>query len=95
MQAVRSRIAAAAHAVGRDPAQVVLLAVSKTFDAAAVRAAYAAGQLEFGESYVQEAVQKIATLADLPLVWHFIGPIQSNKTRAIAERFDWVHSLER
>jgi pyridoxal phosphate enzyme (YggS family) len=72
-----------------------LLAVSKTFGADAVRAAYAAGQREFGENYVQEAMQKIAALSDLPLVWHFIGPIQSNKTRAIAEHFDWVHTVAR
>ena len=95
LQAVRARIAAAAKAAGREPGDVALLAVSKTFAAAEVRAAYAAGQREFGENYVQEATQKIAALSALPLVWHFIGPIQSNKTRAIAEHFQWVHSVAR
>jgi len=95
LQAVRARIAAAAKAAGREPGDVALLAVSKTFAAAEVRAAYAAGQREFGENYVQEATQKIAALSALPLVWHFIGPIQSNKTRAIAEQFHWVHSVAR
>ncbi len=95
MQVVRARIAAAAHAAGREPGAVALLAVSKTFAAQAVAAAYAAGQREFGENYVQEGVEKIAALRALPLVWHFIGPIQSNKTRAIAENFQWVHSVER
>jgi len=95
LQVVRARIAAAARVAGREPGDIVLLAVSKTFAAAAVRAAYAAGQREFGENYLQEAMEKIAALSDLPLVWHFIGPIQSNKTRAIAEHFDWVHSVAR
>ena len=91
---VRSRIAAAAEA-GRDPAGIRLIAASKTFDAAAVRDAHAAGQVDFGENYVQETLDKMGELGDLPLVWHFIGPIQSNKTRAIAEHFDWVHSVDR
>lgn len=95
LQVVRTRIAAAARAAGREPGEIALLAVSKTFAAGNVRAALAAGQREFGESYVQEAIDKIACLSDLPLVWHFIGPIQSNKTRAIAEHFDWVHSVAR
>ena len=95
LQAVRARIAAAARAAGREPGEVALLAVSKTFAAEAVRAAHAAGQREFGENYVQEAQVKIAALSGLPLIWHFIGPIQSNKTRAIAEHFDWVHSVAR
>ena len=95
LQAVRTRIAAAAKAAGREPRDIALLAVSKTFAAAEMRAAYAAGQREFAENYVQEALEKITALADLPLVWHFIGPIQSNKTRTIAERFDWVHSVAR
>ena len=73
----------------------MLLAVSKTFPAAAVREAYAAGQRAFGESYVQEALDKMAQLRDLDLEWHFIGPIQSNKTRAIAENFAWVHGVDR
>ncbi len=73
----------------------MLIAVSKTHPAEMVRAAAAAGQRDFGENYVQEALAKIAALSDLPLTWHFIGPIQSNKTRAIAESFHWVHSLDR
>lgn len=95
LQAVRQRIALAATATGRPVAGIQLLAVSKTFPAAAVRQAYTAGQRAFGESYVQEAVEKVAALNDLPLRWHFIGPIQSNKTRPIAESFAWVHSLDR
>lgn len=95
LQVVRARIAAAARSAGREPGDVALLAVSKTFAADAVRAAHAAGQREFGENYVQEGLEKIAALSALPLVWHFIGPIQSNKTRAIAEHFDWVHSVAR
>ena len=95
MQVVRERIAAAARAAGRAPSQIALLAVSKTFAAGEVRAAYAAGQRDFGENYVQEAMEKIIALSDLALIWHFIGPIQSNKTRAIAEHFDWVHSVDR
>lgn len=131
MQAVRSRIARAAAAAGRMPESVALLAVSKTFSAAAVRECYACGQRAFGENYLQEALEKIADLSDpalahrvaqrtqegsllrrsaprrsavpastegaaLPsLEWHFIGPIQSNKTRPIAEHFDWVHGIER
>ena len=95
LQVVRARIAAAARAAAREPGAVVLLAVSKTFDAQAVAAAYGAGQREFGENYVQEGLEKIAALSALPLIWHFIGPIQSNKTRAIAENFQWVHSVAR
>ena len=95
LQAVRGRIAAACAACGRDPREVSLLAVSKTWPAACLREAAAAGQQAFGESYVQEAVAKMDTLADLPLEWHFIGPLQSNKTRLVAERFAWVHSVER
>ena len=95
LQQLRSRIVAAAGTAGRDPAQIRLIAASKTFDAAAVREAHAVGQVDFGENYVQEALDKMGELGDLPLVWHFIGPIQSNKTRAIAERFDWVHSVDR
>jgi pyridoxal phosphate enzyme (YggS family) len=95
LRAVRARIAHAVAEAGRDAAAVRLLAVSKTFDAAAVRELAACGQLEFGENYLQEALEKQAALADLPLVWHFIGPIQSNKTRAIAEAFSWVHSVDR
>lgn len=95
LQQLRSRIVAAAGAAGRDPVEIRLIAASKTFDAAAVREAHAVGQVDFGENYVQEALDKMGELGDLPLVWHFIGPIQSNKTRAIAERFDWVHSVDR
>ncbi|MGE5320357.1 MAG: YggS family pyridoxal phosphate-dependent enzyme [Hyphomicrobiaceae bacterium] len=95
LRAVQARIAGAAAAAARNPVDVCLLAVSKTFDAVAVRALAACGQREFGENYVQEALRKQAALGDLPLVWHFIGPIQSNKTRAIAENFSWVHSVDR
>ena len=90
-----ARISAAAHAVQRDPGSVGLLAVSKTKPADDLRAAYAAGLRDFGENYLQEALGKQVELADLPLCWHFIGPIQSNKTRAIAENFAWVHSVDR
>ena len=82
-------------AAGRAPDSVRLLAVSKTFDAQAVASAHAAGQTAFGENYVQEGVEKIAQLAHLPLEWHYIGPIQSNKTRLIAEQFAWVHGIDR
>lgn len=92
---VLERIAAASRTAGRDPATVGLLAVSKTKPAAALREAAAAGLRDFGENYLQEALDKQGELADLPLVWHFIGPIQSNKTRAIAGHFDWVHSVDR
>lgn len=92
---VRERIARAAKLVGRHPESVMLLAVSKTKPVAAIRQAYAAGQCDFGENYLQEALDKQRELNDLPLIWHFIGPIQSNKTRAIAEQFDWVHSVDR
>ena len=95
LQRVRSRIVQACSACGRSEQEVVLLAVSKTFGAAAVREAYAAGQTAFGENYIQEAVEKIAALADLPLQWHCIGPIQSNKTRLVAQHFDWAHTVDR
>lgn len=95
MQAVRERIARAAQAVGRDAATVRLLAVSKTWPAQAVRDAAAAGQRAFGENYVQEGVDKVAELASLKLEWHFIGPLQSNKTRPVANAFDWVHGIDR
>ncbi|MDP1717275.1 MAG: YggS family pyridoxal phosphate-dependent enzyme [Burkholderiales bacterium] len=95
MQAVRERIERAAQAAGRIASEVELIAVSKTFPAQAIAEAHAAGQRAFGESYVQEAVEKVTQLSDLPLIWHFIGPIQSNKTRAIAGHFQWVHSIER
>ncbi|MBL0150558.1 MAG: YggS family pyridoxal phosphate-dependent enzyme [Ideonella sp.] len=97
LQEVRSRIASACASAGRPVQAVTLLAVSKTQGAAAVREAVAAGQQAFGENYVQEALDKIAALADLraQLQWHLIGPLQSNKTRVVAAAFDWVHSVDR
>ncbi|EHP43340.1 type IV pilus twitching motility protein PilT [Cupriavidus basilensis OR16] len=97
LQAVNRRVAAAAQQAGRPAGEVTLLAVSKTFPATAVQAAFDAGQRAFGENYVQEGVDKIAQLAGLrdQLSWHFIGPLQSNKTRAVAEQFDWVHAIDR
>jgi PLP dependent protein len=92
---VSSRINAATLAANRAENSVQLLAVSKTKPAQDLREAYAAGLRDFGENYLQEALGKQLELADLPLIWHFIGPIQSNKTRAIAEHFDWVHSVDR
>jgi pyridoxal phosphate enzyme (YggS family) len=97
LEEVRQRIAKAAADASRDASTVSLLAVSKTFPAEDVRAAFNAGQRAFGENYVQEAVAKIAELADLrsQIEWHFIGPLQSNKTKVVAENFDWVHSVDR
>ena len=95
LQTVQARIRQACAAAGRSPDSVRLLAVSKTFGPEAVRQAHAAGQSAFGENYIQEAVDKITVLRDLPLEWHCIGPIQSNKTRPVAEHFDWVHSVDR
>lgn len=97
LQEVRARIEQAAQAAHRPADAIHLLAVSKTFPADDVRAAFAAGQRAFGENYVQEALSKIEALADLraPIEWHFIGPLQSNKTRPVAEHFDWVHSIDR
>jgi len=95
LQAVLARIDATARHCGRDPRNIALLAVSKTWPAACVREAAAAGQRAFGENYVQEGVDKIAELRALGLEWHFIGPLQSNKTRLVAEHFDWVHSIDR
>lgn len=92
---VHERIATACQAAGRAPDGVALLAVSKTFGADAVVAAWQAGQRSFGENYIQEAVQKITTLRHLPLQWHCIGPIQSNKSRLVAEHFDWVQTVDR
>lgn len=92
---ISQRIDAAANSVGRDPAEVAILAVSKTHSLEKIREAYAAGLTRFGESYVQEALPKIIALQGLPLEWHFIGPIQSNKTRDIAAHFSWVHSVDR
>src|ERR1700716_2775336 len=91
----RARIRRAAEAAGRDPAEVTLVAVTKAQTAETVRVAATAGVTDFGENYLQEALPKMVELADLELKWHFIGGIQSNKTRTIAERFDWVHSIDR
>ena len=95
LQAVRERIERAARDAGRAPADIALLAVSKTWSAACVGEAADAGQRAFGESYAQEAVDKIAALQERDLEWHFIGPLQSNKTRLVAGHFDWVHSVDR
>ena len=94
LQAVQGRIVRAAAAAGRDPRSVTLLAVSKTHPAALVEQALAAGQRAFGENCAQEAVEKIDALAGKAVEWHMIGPLQSNKTRLVAARFDWVHSVE-
>jgi pyridoxal phosphate enzyme (YggS family) len=92
---VRTRIELACLSAERPANAVHLLAVSKTMPAQAVREAYAAGQVAFGENYIQEGVDKIASLTDLPLEWHCIGPIQSNKSKLVAENFAWVHSIDR
>ncbi|MCE9568894.1 MAG: YggS family pyridoxal phosphate-dependent enzyme [Rhodocyclales bacterium] len=95
LQAVRARIATACLAAGRPAESVQLLAVSKTWPAASVREAVAAGQRAFGENYVQEGAEKALELAGSGLEWHFIGPLQSNKTRLVAENFAWMHSVDR
>lgn len=95
LQAVKLGISEAAREAGRDAADITLIAVSKTHPEAALREAYQAGQRDFGESYLQEAENKIAALSDLDITWHFIGPIQSNKTKPIAELFAWVHGVDR
>ena len=95
LAAVRARIAAAAACAGRDPGTVRLVAVSKTRPAARVLAAAEAGQADFGENYLQEALPKLDALAGRGLTWHFIGALQSNKTKVLAERFQWVHTLDR
>ncbi len=99
LQVVHDRMTAAALAAGRDPESIRLLAVSKTFATEAILEAIQAGQKAFGENYLQEALDKISvveTMTDkMPIEWHFIGPIQSNKTRQIAEHFDWVHTVDR
>lgn len=92
---VRRLIQQSASETGRNPSDITLLAVSKTKPASAIREAFEAGQRDFGENYAQEAVEKIAQLADLDITWHFIGPIQSNKSRLIAENFAWVHTVDR
>ena len=95
LQAVRSRIVRAAVAAGRAPGSVALLAVSKTWPTGCIVEAARAGQRAFGENYAQEALAKILATRELGLEWHFIGPLQGNKTRLVAEHFDWVHSLDR
>lgn len=95
LQAVNARIEAACNAAGRDPRGVRLVAVSKTFAPEAIREAARAGQRDFGENYAQEGAEKIHALDDAGLVWHYIGPIQSNKTAVIARDFDWVHTVDR
>ena len=96
LQSVRARIVRATESADRAPGSVRLLAVSKQQPAAMVRAAVTAGQTEFGENYVQEGIDKVAALADVPgLAWHFIGQLQGNKTREVAECFDWVHTVDR
>lgn len=92
---VRERIGRACRSAGRAESEITLIAVSKTQSDVAIRAAYAAGVSDIGENYCQEAIEKIAMLGDLPLTWHFIGPLQSNKTRLVAEHFAWVHSVDR
>lgn len=92
---ITDRMSAACHKAGRDPSEVSLLAVSKTKPLAALIEAYEAGQRQFAENYAQEAVEKYDTAPFKDATWHFIGPLQSNKTRSIAERYDWVHTIER
>ena len=95
LEIVRARIASALSHAGRSQKETQLIAVSKKFSEELIREAYLSGQTHFGENYVQEATNKIDKLSDLPLEWHFIGPIQSNKTGQIATKFDWVHSVDR
>jgi pyridoxal phosphate enzyme (YggS family) len=95
LQAVHDRITHAAQAAGRRADDITLIAVSKTVPAERIAEAHGCGQRAFGENYVQEALAKMAALRDAPLEWHYIGPIQSNKTRSIAEHFHWVHSIDR
>ena len=95
LQAVRARVSAACFAAGREAGSVSLLAVSKTYGIAAIEEAMAAGQVSFGENYIQEAVEKIEALRQRTVQWHCIGPVQSNKTRLVAEHFAWVHSVDR
>lgn len=95
LSALQARIGVACEFADRDPRDVLLVAVSKGQPAAAVREAARAGHLDFGENYLQEALAKLEALADLDLQWHFIGPLQSNKTRRVAEQFAWVHTVDR
>ncbi len=92
---IRAELETGAARYGRSAASITLLAVSKSQGPAAIRAVAACGQREFGESYLQEAIAKMEQLSDLPLTWHFIGPVQANKTRLIARHFHWVHSVDR
>lgn len=95
LEKIRNRVTVLERRYGRPPGSTRVLAVSKTKSAEAVRTAVEAGQREFGENHVQDALTKLDAIAELDLVWHFIGPIQSNKTRVVAARFDWVHSIDR
>src|SRR4051812_21910809 len=95
LHAVQARITNVAQALNRQPSEITLLAASKTHPAEHLREAWLAGQTIFGENYLQEALVKMQALTDLPITWHFIGPIQSNKTKRIAEHFSWVHSVDR
>jgi PLP dependent protein len=95
LAAVQARIAAAAMHAGRDPKTVRLMAVSKTQPVAAVESAWGQGQVDFGENYLQDALPKLDAFAGRPAAWHFIGALQSNKSREVAERFQWMHTLDR
>lgn len=95
LKAVQQRIANAAHEVGRNPDKIMLIAVSKTQPVSTMMKTWLAGQFHFGESYVQEAMQKQKAMSHFPVVWHFIGPLQSNKTARVANAFSWVHSVDR
>lgn len=95
LESVRTRVQAALRDAGRGADEILILAVSKRQPEAAIEAAFLAGQTHFGENYVQEARAKIAALDSLPIVWHFIGQLQANKSREVAERFQWVHTLDR
>lgn len=95
LHSVKERIAIAARNAGRQPDEILLLAASKTNPPEQIKKAWLAGQTIFGENYLQEALEKIRVLSDLPVEWHFIGPVQSNKTKRIAENFAWVHSIDR
>lgn len=95
LKKLHKRIIDAARDCGRNPEEITLIAASKTQDVSRIKAAIAAGQSHFGENYVQEAINKMAKLADPGVIWHFIGPIQSNKAKLIAENFSWVHSVDR
>lgn len=95
LKKVRSEIASSASNNGRDASEITLLAVSKTRPADDIRIAAQEGQMHFGENYLQESIEKINELKELKLCWHFIGPLQSNKTRSVAENFDWLHTLDR